>query len=727
MTDKSKKILAGVLVAVLITGSLLISAFSFDSESEAASKSSNINLYSSDEELAAMVKKATSIKTYSDYKDGEYQAVTLNGNSIEFKGTGAQVSGTDLLITEPGTYVISGTLEDGSIIVDSSAEDNVRLVLENANITCKDGAAVYVKECGKNVILSLPEGTDNSITDGSVYQNEYVTTSQSETSAATTGAVSTSEEETDTKTEPSAAIFSKSDLIINGTGALTVNANYNDGITGKDDIEIIGVTLVINAADDGIVGKDSVAIGGGNITIQAAGDGIKSTNSKDAAKGYIVIADGAFKLSTGNDGIQAESTLLIVDGTYDITTGEGAAAAASKNDMGGGMPLGGNDSGGNMTPSVMNGQATSPGTNSQATSPDANSQGSSGRPARPEGSGGMGQQPQMQQPKTTSGDAISSNTTAEETESMKALKAGSRIVIQDGDFTIDSQDDAVHSNGTFAMATPNIEIASGDDGLHADTSIDIYGGKVNITQSYEGIESAKITINDGKITVVASDDGINVAGGNDSSSMGGPQGTDSFTQTSESEQTLTINGGTIDVNASGDGLDMNGSGYMTGGIVTVSGPTNNGNAALDYDGVFEVTGGTLLAVGASGMAQTPSSGTTINTVATMVDVQAAGTEVKLVNSEGETVLSFTPEKEFSHIVISSSLIQSGESYKIVAGDTELASFTSDSVVTNLSASEAGMGGGMMRQDRMNGQRSTSTQNQTTTNDAVTTQNSTTRK
>lgn len=663
MILKSKKNGASVLVAILITISLIFSACAFNSQAESAA-SSTINLYSSDEELAAMVDKATSIKEYSDYKDEDYQTVTLNGDSISFDGTGAEVDGTDLTITEPGTYVISGTLDDGSIIVDSEAEDNVKIVLNNANITCKDGSVIYVKECGRNVVISLPDGTENTITDDSSYQ--------SETATDTTTA--------DTSAEPSSAIYSKSDLRINGTGMLTVNGNYYDGITSKDDVEITQATLIINAADDGIVGKDSVAIGGGNITIKAEGDGIKSTNSEDTTKGYIVIADGTFMIETDNDGIQAENTLLIVDGTYNITTGDGAEAAVSKNDMGGMLPSG-NGAGGNMTP------------------PDRSSQDSSDKPQRPDGASGNGGQPPQMQQQTTS-DATTSESTETESESMKALKAGTRIIIQDGKFNINSQDDAVHSNGTLATATPDLEIAAGDDGLHADTTLDIYGGVVNITQSYEGIESAKITINDGKITVVASDDGINVAGSSD-------------------DQTLTINGGTIHVNASGDGLDMNGSGTMTGGTVAVSGPTNNGNGSLDYDGEFVVTGGTLLVAGSSGMAQAPSTGTTFYTIATDVDTQVAGTEVCLVNSEGKTILSFTPDKQFSNIVISSSLIQSGENYKIMTGDTELASFTADDVVTNLSKS--GTGGGMMPQGDRSRQQTTS--NQRSTDSAVTTQNS----
>lgn len=618
LKESKKRIITGALAGAIVLSGFGISAFTADAADITDTKE-KIVLYTNDTKLSAIAAKATSTSSYTDYKTQDYEKVTLKGNSISFEGKGATVSGSDLLITAAGTYVLSGTLNDGAIIIDSADAENVTLVLDNANITCKDGAPIYVKNCGKNVIISVPEGTTNTITDGSNYTYEYKTeTAETETNK--------------TSVEPSAAIYSKDDLKINGSGKLTVNANYKDGITGKDDVEIAETTLLINAADDGIVGKDSVVIGSGNITVKAKGDGIKATNSEDTTKGYIAIAEGTFNITSGNDGIQAESILLTLGGDYTIKTGGGSAAAKSRQDN-------------------MHGKMLEQG----------------GR--------------QMQRPENTSKSALTktaTTTTETESESAKALKAGTKVVIQDGNFNIDSEDDAVHSNDAVAVASGKFDISAGDDGIHADKKLEIYGGDIGIAKSYEGLESTEMTIDGGTIDIVASDDGINVSGENDTT-------------------TLTIKDGKINVNASGDGIDINGSGYMTGGTVAVSGPTNNGNAGLDYDGVFEVTGGTLIVAGSSGMAQAPSSGTTVNTIASAVTTQAIGTEVQLVNSSGTTVMSFTPEKEFSHIVISSSVIKKGETYKIMAGTTELANFTADAVVTNLSGS--GMNGGMAPLDR----------------------------
>jgi hypothetical protein len=160
---------------------------------------------------------------------------------------------------------------------------------------------------------------------------------------------------------------------------------------------------------------------------------------------------------------------------------------------------------------------------------------------------------------------------------------------------------------------------TGDDGMHADAALTINGGAVTIPTSYEGLESAVITINAGDINVTSSDDGINVAGGTDGSGgmagpgrggrgQGGPGAQSSETFTYTGSYYLYINGGTITVNAGGDGLDANGAIEMTGGLVVVNGPTEQMNGALDYDGTFNISGGTLIAVGSAGMAQAPSAG-----------------------------------------------------------------------------------------------------------------------
>lgn len=193
-------------------------------------------------------------------------------------------------------------------------------------------------------------------------------------------------------------------------------------------------------------------------------------------------------------------------------------------------------------------------------------------------------------------------------------------------------------------------ISSGDDGIHADTNIAIHGGNIDITKSYEGIESNYIEINGGDISVVASDDGINVSGGNDSSSMNGRMGQNNFSSVEDSNRKLVINGGNIKVNATGDGLDSNGSMYINGGTVMVAGPTESGNGPLDYDSECVVTGGDIIIYGSTGMWQNPSSNSSQNTL-TFQNSGNSGDEIVLKDSSGNEITSFKTEKAYSAIAI----------------------------------------------------------------------------
>ncbi|MEK3985562.1 carbohydrate-binding domain-containing protein [Paenibacillus sp. FSL K6-3166] len=547
--------------------------------------------------------------------------IALAGTSAVVEGAGAESKDGSVAIIAAGTYVLSGKLSDGQIVVNNQDDGIVHLVLNGVNITDSDSAAIYIKEAGK-VIITLEDGTENSVSDGATYV--YAD---------------------DTTDEPSAAIFSKADLTINGTGKLSVSANYNDGITSKDDLKIMSGILEIQAADDGIVGKDLVAVQDGSISITAEGDGIKSTNDTETDKGFIGITAGTFDIQAGNDGIQAETALVIDGGTYTLVTGGGNENGEVKTgDPGAGMGMRGNRGQG------TGGQA--PGTTDTSTSE-----------AKPE-----------TMPEASQQEASTTSTTAEsETVSTKGLKAGGDISVNNGTFNIDSADDAVHSNSNIAIAAGEFNIKTGDDGIHADALVAISGGKIDITKSYEGIEGANIAMSGGEAHVVSSDDGVNVAGGNDEVTVGGgPQEQDQFSDAAAN--VLTISGGTLTVDATGDGLDSNGSIVMSGGTVIVNGPTNSGNGALDYDGSFEQSGGTLIAAGSSGMAQATSDTSSQHAVSmTFPQIQKAGALVHLEDSEGNTILTFAPSKDYQSLVMSSPDLKDGGSYTLYSGGTSTGS------------------------------------------------------
>ncbi len=226
--------------------------------------------------------------------------ITLNETAITADAT-VSVSGTKATITNAGSYLVSGTLLNGQLVVNAAKTSTVILYLSGASITCPDHPAIYIKSADK-VILSLVPDTQNYLIDGSSY-----------TLAA--GAE-----------EPDAALFSDCDLTINGTGALTIDANYNDGIKCKDDLKIIEGTLNVDAVDDGITGRDAFYVKGGVLTVLAGGDGLKATNT-DTGKGFLAILGGEIRLTAAADGVQAESSILITEGTLSILAGGGSAVA----------------------------------------------------------------------------------------------------------------------------------------------------------------------------------------------------------------------------------------------------------------------------------------------------------------------------------------------------------------------------------------------------------------
>jgi len=228
--------------------------------------------------------------------------IVLNGTAISESSEGVTVDGSKATITTSGTYRISGSLTNGQIIVDTKDEGIVRLILNGINVTCSNSAPIYIEDAVKTLIV-LADNTENFITDGT----SYVLNADN---------------------EPNAAVFSKSYLSFYGAGSLTVNANYKDGITGKDGLVIKSGTINVNSADDGIRGKDYLIVKKGLITINSKGDGLKSDNELDTSLGYITIDSASLNITAGGDGINARTNLLINDGSFTIKTGGGATSGS---------------------------------------------------------------------------------------------------------------------------------------------------------------------------------------------------------------------------------------------------------------------------------------------------------------------------------------------------------------------------------------------------------------
>lgn len=428
----------------------------------------------------------------------------------------------------------------------------------------------------------------------------------------------------------SAAVSSRGDLVFNGTGTLNVNAGYRNGIKSSDDLKVVSGNFNITSTEDGIIGKDLLGIENGSFVIHAGTDGMKSTYDTDLTRGNIIINGGTYHIQAHNDGIQAENILLVNGGDFDIQTGGGVSSAVMKTSESGMM-----------------------------------------------GGGRFG--------------SSSAGSASVETDSAKGLKAEAGIYIKDGSFSLDCMDDAVHTNDLVCISGGTLTIHTGDDGVHADSSLQIDGGTIDIQKCYEGLEAAKITVNQGQITIAASDDGINAASGSTDTApgMGGFYQGNASDAGGFADVSLVINGGDIFVNADGDGLDSNGSITVNGGHIVVCGPSDNNNAALDFDGSMAVNGGILMAFGSSGMLETPTSAENGCCIVTSFTAQQADTEFVLSDSDGAVVMSYTPVKAYASAIVYSPEIKNGSVYTVQTGDTSWTVTVSDAVTTN---GNIGMGG-----------------------------------
>lgn len=246
-------------------------------------------------------------------------------------------------------------------------------------------------------------------------------------------------------------------------------------------------------------------------------------------------------------------------------------------------------------------------------------------------------------------------------------------MIADGTITIEADSDGIDAEETLQIDGGSMTIAAGDDGVHSDRDLIITDGTIDVTKSYEGLEGMTVTIEDGDISVVSSDDGLNAAGDPADGNMpsGGPQdgGFGGGMDEAHDYNFIVINGGTINVNADGDGIDSNGDLIVTSGTIYVSGPTNGGNGALDYAGNAAISGGTIVAVGASGMAQNFGSDSTQGCMLVTVAESTLTGDLTLTDSDGNVIVSYSPEKAYNSVVISSPDIKKGATYTLATGDT----------------------------------------------------------
>lgn len=589
----------------------------------------------------------------TSYDESSSALIQLNGTTAESDAQGVEISEDVVTITDEGTYILSGSLEDGMVIVDAEDTDKVQLVFNGASITNGDSAAVYIKEADKVFITTAPD-SENTLTNG----GEYVAIDDNNIDGV---------------------IFSKADLTLNGEGTLTLNAQAGHGVVSKDDLKLTSGTYVITAASHGLSGKDRVCIAGGTLNITSGKDGIQAENDEDTSLGYLYIEGGTFQITAEGDGLSASSTLWVEDGDYNIVTGGGSANAVQQSDTRMERPAGGHGFQGGQPAGEA---GMEPPTGEMSMEPPAGEMGME-PPTPPEGTEPSASSEGMETMSELAASETAAETTEDTTVSTKGLKATASLVLNGGTFNLDCADDGLHSNGNLTVNGGSYQIATGDDGMHADGALTISEGDVEITQSYEGIEGLSIDITGGDISLVASDDGLNAAGGADGSGTGSRM--DQF-KTTEGAY-ISISGGTLRVDASGDGIDSNGDLYVTGGEIYVSGPTNGGNSTLDYTGEGVISGGVFCGTGSLGMAQNFGTSSTQGVMMVSVDTQAAGTTIRLLDGDGQELGSWQADKEYSSVIVSCPEITQGATYTLEAGDT-----TTEVVMDSLVYGAGGMGG-----------------------------------
>lgn len=628
-------------------------------------------------------------------KADETRADESETNETENAASCAYISGNIITITKEGTYVLSGALSEGQIVVNADSA-KVQLVLDNADITCASSAAIYVKNADKTFI-TLAEGSENIL-------------------------MNTAEYETIDDNNIDAVIFSKDDLTLNGKGTLTINSEYGHGIVSKDDLKLVGGTCNITAKTHALSGKDSVRIAAGTYNLTSGKDGIHSENGDEEEKGFVYIASGDFTIESTGDGIDASYVVQIDDGDFDITAGGGAENATKTNNEMPGGGTGGNMGGGAPGGDKPSGEAPSGEAPSGGPSSDSDSGKQTGQtpPDKPDGDSFDGSRPDEKasdnagsQTSQTPPDKSGKDTSDADSTSTKGIKSDGALYVNGGTYTINSADDSFHSNSDVTINDGTYTISSGDDGIHADSALLVNGGTITVTESYEGLEGLNITINDGKIDITASDDGMNAAGGNDASGFGGRGGdgfkgmqapdaaqkSDSASDTaqttgnitvaaqksdntsvasqdtdtaSDDEMWMVINGGYVHVLAGGDGLDSNGDLTINGGEVYVDGPSDNGNSAIDYGekSSFYINGGTVVAVGSSGMAEDVSTDSKQQVAFVKLDSQVDAGDVILKDADGNEIISYTVQKKYDCVIISTADLKAGQIYTLSASGNE---------------------------------------------------------
>lgn len=443
------------------------------------------------------------------YDPEEGVLVTFSADQVSAQGEGITVEGATVTLTQGGLYVLTGSSATGHVVVAAGEEDDVVLLLQNLTLENTEGVPVNIQSADK-VILHVLDGTSNTLSDG--------------------GSTETAAEDSDA---PNAAVYSKADLTINGTGKLVVEGSSSHGVFSKDDLKIIGTDLQVTAVHDGIKGKDLVGIKEAKLTVNAGDDALVSSNEEDSTKGFVVVESGVLNLTAGADGIQAETGLIIKNGEMTITTGGGSANASTQAGWGAwGTP--------------------------EATGETSDSAKGLKAKVLLQVDGGTLHIDSSDDSLHSNGDLVINGGTVTIASGDDGIHADKNLTVNGGDITIEKSYEGLEG-GVVTVNGGNLHVGASDDGVNTSGGNDgsSLGGRPG--QNMFASDGSSFTMTDGYLYVEADGDGVD---SNGSISMSGG--------------TLLVSGPTSNGNGA---LDYNGDFTLTGGTLLALGSSGMAQSA----------------------------------------------------------------------------------------------------------------------------------------------------
>lgn len=550
-----------------------------------------------------------------------------------------------MVISSAGTYIVSGELTDGQLLIDAGDDDKVQLVLAGATIHNEDGPAIYVRNADK-CFVTLDAGTENGLSDGSSYTLE------------------------DDSDEPYATLFSRCDLTLNGSGTLNVTSAYRHAVCSKDDLVVVSGTYNISAVEDGLRGRDSVKVRDGVFTIQAGGDGIKSNKDDDPTKGFVSIDGGTFDIQAGDDAVQGKTLVRLAGGLLTVAANDDAFHSdLEMHLLGVSMEAGAGDDAFHAETKL-----TVDGGTVNVTS--------------------CNEGYEAEKVYVNGGDThiVASD---------DGVNASAADLSDDAD--ADTVSSTLPNGGTPGAPGKGGGAATPDAGGQAPAGAQQSGQAPDAAAQQDGQAPGAAGVQQGGSApeLPAGDNAGGAGGATDPGQQGGDPAAGAGVGQADSSCLIQINGGYLVVDSVGDAIDSNGNVEVTGGVLLVSGPTSDGDGAFDYDGSATISGGTVLMVGSTGMAQSFTGGT--QAFAMTSASGEAGESVCVVDGSGNVVVSLTATKRFDMVLASSPAFTEGGEYALVIGgevananadgytDSSTVSGGSETAITASCTASAGMG------------------------------------